>query len=386
MNKVFKVGLIGCGHISETYFRAHKYFNNFKIVKCADIKEKVAIKCSKNYGIKSLSVSNLLKDNEIEIILNLTPPKSHYQIAKKALLNGKHVYSEKPLAINLKDGKELLKIANKKKLYLGNAPDTFLGGGNQKSKELLESDILGKVKLGNAIFAFPGVQSYHPDPEPWFAKKEGGPVIDMGPYYLTALVNLLGPAKEVKAASLMKGAKFRTIGIGPKKGKKIKVECPTTYFTTIVFENNSIIRLTLSFDVIAHQRNHIELYGTKGSMIVPDPNMFGGSVYVCKKLGKPWQKFKTNKMALGKINIRTQSSRANESPTNANYRGVGLAEMAYCIEHKKKHRCNGEVSVHVLDLIQSTMYSARTNKPIKIATTCKIPKLFTAKEIKKILK
>ena len=386
MNKVFKVGLIGCGHISETYFRAHKYFNNFKIVKCADIKEQAAIKCSKNYGIKSLSVSNLLKDNEIEIILNLTPPKSHYQIAKKALLNGKHVYSEKPLAINLKDGKELLNIANKKKLYLGNAPDTFLGGGNQKSKELLESDILGKVKLGNAIFAFPGVQSYHPDPEPWFAKKEGGPVIDMGPYYLTALVNLLGPAKEVKAASLMKGAKFRTIGIGPKKGKKIKVECPTTYFTTIVFENNSIIRLTLSFDVIAHQRNHIELYGTKGSMIVPDPNMFGGSVYVCKKLGKPWQKFKTNKMALGKINIRTQSSRANESPTNANYRGVGLAEMAYCIEHKKKHRCNGEVSVHVLDLIQSTMYSARTNKPIKIATTCKIPKLFTAKEIKKILK
>ena len=386
MSKIYKVGLIGCGHIAETYFRAHKYFNNFKIIKCADIKEKAAKKCASTYKIKSLNVKEILNDDEIEIILNLTPPKSHYQIAKKALLNGKHVYSEKPLAINLKDGKELLKIANKKKLYLGNAPDTFLGGGNQKSKELLESDILGKVKLGNAIFAFPGVQSYHPDPEPWFAKKEGGPVIDMGPYYLTALVNLLGPAKEVKAASLMKGAKFRTIGIGPKKGKKIKVECPTTYFTTIVFENNSIIRLTLSFDVIAHQRNHIELYGTKGSMIVPDPNMFGGSVYVCKKLGKPWQKFKTNKMALGKINIRTQSSRANESPTNANYRGVGLAEMAYCIEHKKKHRCNGEVSVHVLDLIQSTMYSARTNKPIKIATTCKIPKLFTAKEIKKILK
>ena len=386
MNKVFKVGLIGCGHISETYFRAHKYFNNFKIIKCADLKEKAAKKCSKNYGIKSLSVSNLLKDKEIEIILNLTPPKSHYQIAKKALLNGKHVYSEKPLAINLEDGKELLKIAKKNKLYLGNAPDTFLGGGNQKSKELLESDILGKVKLGNAIFAFPGVQSYHPDPEPWFAKKEGGPVIDMGPYYLTALVNLLGPAKEIKAASLMKGAKFRTIGIGPKKGKKIKVECPTTYFTTIVFENNTIIRLTLSFDVIAHQRNHIELYGTKGSMIVPDPNMFGGSVYVCKKLGKPWRRFKTNKMALGKINIRTQSSRANESPTNANYRGVGLAEMAYCIQHKKKHRCNGEVSVHVLDLIQSTMYSAKTNKPKKITTTCKIPKLFTAKEINNILR
>ncbi len=200
------------------------------------------------------------------------------------------------MAINLKDGKELLKIANKKRLYIGNAPDTFLGGGNQKSKELIEKNIIGKVNLGNAIFAFPGVQSYHPNPEPWFAKKEGGPVIDMGPYYLTALVNLLGPAKEVKAASLMKGSKFRTIGIGPKKGKKIKVESPTTYFSTIVFENNSIIRLTLSFDVIAHQRNHIELYGTEGSMIVPDPNMFGGSVYVCKKLGSPWQEFRTHKM------------------------------------------------------------------------------------------
>ena len=386
MGKIFKVGLIGCGHIAETYFRAHKYFNNFKIVKCADIKTSAAIKCSKINKIKYLSVNNLLKDKEIDIILNLTPPKEHFKIAKKSLLNGKHVYSEKPLAINLKEGKELVKISKRKKLYRGNAPDTFLGGGNQKSKELIDKRTIGRISLGNAIFAFPGVQSYHPNPEPWFAKKEGGPVIDMGPYYLTALVNLLGPAKEVKAASLMKGTKFRKIGIGPKKGKKIKVECPTTYFTTIVFKNNSIIRLTLSFDVIAHQRNHIELYGTKGSMIVPDPNMFGGSVFICKKLGSSWSEYKTNKMPLGKINIRTQSSRANESPTNANYRGVGLAEMAYCIENKKKHRCSAELSVHVLDLIQSTMESAKSNNPIKMTTSCKLPKIFTLKEIKKILR
>ncbi len=385
MNKVFKVGLIGCGHISETYFRAHKYFNNFKIVKCADIKEQAAIKCSKNYGIKSLSVSNLLKDNEIEIILNLTPPKSHYQIAKKALLNGKHVYSEKPMAINFKDGKDLLKIAKSRKLYIGNAPDTFLGGGIQKSKELVDKKIIGKIKLGNAIFAFPGVQSYHPNPEPWFAKKEGGPVIDMGPYYLTALVNLLGPAKKV-TGSIVHGVKRRTIGIGPKKNKTFKVECPTTYLSTIIFENGTVIRLTLSFDVIAHQRNHIELYGDKGSMIVPDPNMFGGSVYVCKKLGKPWKEYKTNKMPLGRINIRSQSSRANESPTNANYRGVGLAEMAYAIENKKINKCNGELSLHVLDIIQSTMKASITGIPQKIKTKCKIPKKFSNEEIKKILK
>ncbi len=385
MAKIFKVGLIGCGHIAETYFRAHKYFNNFKIIKCADIKDEAAKKCASLYGIKSLSVNELLNDDQIEIVLNLTIPKAHYEIAKKALLHNKHVYSEKPMAINLKHGKELLKLAKKKKLYIGNAPDTFLGGGNQKSKEILESNSIGKINLGNAIFAFPGIQSYHPSPEPWFAKKEGGPVIDMGPYYLTALVNLLGPAKEV-SGSIMRGIKKRTIGIGPRKGKKFKVLCPTTYLSTIVFKNKTIIRLTLSFDVIDHKRNHIELYGSNGSMIVPDPNMFGGSVYTCKKLGGKWTEYKTGKMPLGKINIRTKSLRANESPINTNYRGVGLAEMAYCIENKKIHKCNGELSVHVLDIIQSIMKASVTEKKQKIKTTCKMPKKFALKEIKRILK
>ena len=385
MNKVFKVGLIGCGHIAETYFRAEKYFNNIKIIKCADINLKAARKCSKEYGIKFLSVNEILKDQEVEIILNLTIPKAHYEISKKALLNGKHVYSEKPLAINLKDGKELLKISRRKNLYLGNAPDTFLGGGIQKSKELVEKNIIGKIKLGNAVFAFPGIQSYHPNPEPWFAKLEGGPVIDMGPYYITALVNLLGPAKKV-SGRIINGSKYRTIGIGPKKGRKFKVNCPTTYLSTITFKNNTVIRLTLSFDVIAHQRNHIELYGEKGSMIVPDPNMFGGSVFTCKKLGDNWKEFKTTKMHLGKINIRTQSSRANEAPTNANYRGVGLSEMAYSIEKKRKHLCNGEISLHVLDIIASIMKASKSGVDQSINTDCVKPKKFTNIDISKILR
>ena len=385
MTRVFKVGLIGCGHIAETYFRAHKYFNNFKIIKCADINHLAAKKCAKAYKIEALSVKNLLKDSEIEIILNLTVPKSHYEVSKKALLNNKHVYTEKPMAINVKDGKKLLKIAKRKNLYIGNAPDTFLGGGNQKAKELIEKKIIGKINLGNMIFAYPGVQSYHPNPEPWFAKNEGGPVIDMGPYYLTALVNLLGPAKQVWG-SLIWNKKKRIIGIGPRKGKSIKVLCPTTYLGTIFFKNKSIIRFTLSFDVIAHHRNHIELYGDKGSMQVPDPNMFGGSVYTCKKLGGVWKEIKTNKMPLGKINIRQKSLRANEAPINANYRGVGLAEMAYCIQNKKKHRCNGELSFHVLDIIQSIMKAARKRKRISIKSTCKIPKQFSNSEIRKILK
>ena len=385
MAKVFNVGLIGCGHIAETYFKSHKYFNNFRIIKCADIKYSAAKKCASLNKISAVTVKDILKDKEIEIILNLTIPKAHFEISKKALLNNKHVYTEKPMAINFKDGKELVKIAKKKKLYIGNAPDTFLGGGNQKSKELIEKKIIGKINLGNIIFAYPGIQSYHPNPEPWFAKKEGGPVIDMGPYYLTALINLLGPAKQVWG-SLMWNKKKRIIGIGPRKGKSLKVFCPTTYLGTIFFKNRTIIRFTLSFDVIAHHRNHIELYGDKGSILVPDPNMFGGSVFVCKKLGGNWKEFKTNKMPLGKINIRQKSLRANEAPINANYRGAGLAEMAYCIENKKKHRCNGELSLHVLDIIKSIMYAAKIGKRVNIKTSCQMPKIFSSKEVSKILK
>ena len=385
MKKIFKVGLIGCGHIAETYFRAHRYFNNFKIVKCADINKKAAEQCAKTYKIKYSSVNEILKDDKIQIILNLTIPTSHYSVAKKSLLSGKHVYSEKPLAVNFKDGLELIKIARRKNLFIGNAPDTFLGGGNQKARNLLDKNIIGKVKFGTAIFAFPGIQSYHPNPEPWFKKKGGGPVIDMGPYYLTALVNLLGPAKYVTSICNY-NTKKRIIGIGPKKGKKIKVECPTTYFSTIKFHNGTIIRLTLSFDVISHLRNHIELYGEKGSLIVPDPNMFGGSVLLSKKLGNKWKKYKTNKMVLGKINIRTQSSRANESPTNANYRGVGLAEMIHSIKNKKEHRCNGNLSLHVLNIIEGIHKSAKNGKRFNIKTTCKKPKFFTNKDISLIIK
>ena len=385
MNKVYNVGLIGCGHIAETYFRIHKYFNNVKIIKCADINEIIAKKCAKKYNIEFSSVSGLLKDPSIDIILNLTIPKAHYEVSKKSLLAKKHVYAEKPMAINYKDGKELLKLAKKNKLYIGNAPDTFLGGGLQKCRTLLDKKIIGKVNLGNAIFAFPGVQSYHPNPEPWFAKKEGGPIIDMGPYFFTALVHLLGPAKKVYGQS-MKVFNKRVIGIGKRKGKKFKVLCPTTYLAHLEFQNKAVIQITLSFDVISHQRNHIELYGSKGSMIATDPNMFGGSVYINTNPVGTWTEYKTNKMHLGKINIKSQSVRLNESPTNANYRGAGLAEMVYAIENKIENRCNGNLALHILDIIETTMKACNSNKVLKINSTCKKPRPFTEKEIKRILK
>ena len=207
----------------------------------------------------------------------------------------------------------------------------------------------------------------------------------MGPYYITALVTLLGPVKCVTSRS-KKVFQEREIGIGPRKGKRFKVECDTTYVSTLEFQDNSLIQMTLSFDVKDHKRNHIELYGDKGSIIVTDPNMFGGSVFTCRELGGKWTEHKTDNLELGKINIKSQSSRANESPTNANYRGAGLSEMAYSIENKKEHMCNGNLSLHVLDIIQSIMTSAKTKKTEILSTKCKIPTRFSQEKIKKILK
>ena len=385
MNKVFNVGLIGCGHISETYFRAQEFFNNIKIIKCADINSKTANDCAKKYNIQASSVEEILQDKEIEIILNLTIPRAHFEVSEKALLAGKHSYSEKPLCINFKDGKKLLEISKKNNLYLGSAPDTFLGGGIQKTRNLIDDGLIGKIELGNAIFAYPGVQSYHPNPEPWFTSNEGGPVIDMGPYYITTLVNLLGPAANVSSRS-KKVFKEREIGFGSRKGTKFLVDCETTYVSTIEFKDKSLIQMTLSFDVKDHKRNHIELYGNKGSIIVPDPNMFGGSVYTCLELGGKWTEHKTDNLELGKINIKTQSSRANESATNANYRGAGLSEMAYSIEKNKLHLCNGELSLHVLDIIRSIMRAAESGKTEIVSTSCEKPVSFTQEEIKKLLK
>jgi predicted dehydrogenase len=385
MNKVFNVGLIGCGHISETYFRAQDFFNNIRIVKCADINSKTANDCAKKYNIQAVTVDEILQDKEIEIILNLTIPRAHFEISQKTLLAGKHSYSEKPLCISFEDGKKLVELSKKKNLYLGSAPDTFLGGGIQKTRNLIDQGLIGKIEVGNAIFAFPGVQSYHPNPEPWFANNEGGPVIDMGPYYITALVNLLGPAINVSSRS-KKVFKEREIGIGKRKGIKFPVECETTYVSTIEFQNQSLIQMTLSFDVKDHKRNHIELYGDKGSIIVPDPNMFGGSVYTCLELGGKWTEHKTDNLELGKINIKSQSSRANESPTNANYRGAGLSQMAYSIENNKLHLCNGKLSLHVLDIIRSIMTAAKNEKTEIISTKCSKPDAFTQEEIKKLLK
>jgi len=381
---MLKVGLIGCGHISETYFRSQTYFNNIDIVACADINIEAANKCAKEYNIQAKNVDDLLADKEIDIILNLTNPISHYETIKKTLLSNKHSYCEKPLSISFEQGKELVELANSKELYLGNAPDTFLGGGGQLTKKIIDSGEVGDIKLGNFFFAFPGVQSWHPNPEPWFIEG-GGPVLDMGPYYYTMLVNLLGPAKNIKAFATTV-SKYRSIGEGTKKGKEFKVEVPTSYHIIIEFNNNAIVQGFLSFDVINHQTNFMEFYGTKGSIIGPDPNMFGGPIKVSLTEGGNWKDYSTEEMHLGKINIFNESGRSNESPTNANYRGVGLSDMIFSIENDCEHRCNEKLILHVLDMLDTTIQSAKKSSSLNLRTTCSKTKQFTESEVALIMK
>ena len=378
------IGLIGCGNIAETYFRSQEYFNNIKFISCADIYEEASKKCARENNIKAQSVEELLSDPEVDVVLNLTIPQAHFEITKKTLLANKHSYCEKPLAISFDQGKELINLAKNRSLYLGNAPDTFLGGGGQLSRKKIDDGEVGKILNGNFIFAFPGVQTFHPNPESWF-QKGGGPVIDMGPYFFTTLVNLLGPAKNVRA----RGKKFtndREYKVGPKKGKKFNVDILTSIMLDIEFCNETIIQGFLSFDVENHGRNHIELYGNKGSIIVPDPNMFGGPVIISKELGSKWNEYSVEDKCLGKTNIVNSTVRSNEAPKQANYRGIGISEMIYSIENNLEHRCNGELALHVLDLIESTIKSAEKNIQVELKTTCNKPEPFTDKQVNKLLK
>ena len=378
------VGLIGCGNIAETYFRSQEYFNNIKFISCADVNGEASKKCSVEYGIKAQSVDELLSNSDVDVVLNLTIPQAHYEVTKKTLLAGKHSYCEKPMSISFDQGKELVQIAKDNNLYLGNAPDTFLGGGGQLSRQLLDAGEIGDVKLGNFIFAFPGVETFHYNPDSWY-KKGGGPIIDMGPYFFSMLVHLLGPSKNVRSRGI-KVKENRNIDNGPRKDEKVEVEIPTSYTFNIEFHSGALIQGFISFDVLNHQRNHMELYGTKGSMIVPDPNMFGGPVTISKELGSAWVEHSAEEMYLGKVNIINHSGRSNEAPKQSNYRGAGLADMIHAIENNLDHRCSGDLALHVLDLIESTIKAAEVGKEITLQTTCKKPEPFTEDQIRHILK
>ncbi len=353
MRKV-KTGIIGCGNISSIYFKNGNVFEVLDIVACADIIPERAKAKAEEFGIpKACSVEELLADPEIEIVINLTIPLAHADVAMAALNAGKHVHGEKPLAVTREDGLKILETAREKGLRVGSAPDTFLGAGIQTCRKLIDDGWIGEPIGATAFMMNHGHEGWHPDPE-FYYKNGGGPMFDMGPYYLTALVSLMGPVKRVTGSARITFDE-RTINSEPKKGTKIKVDVPTHIAGVMDFENGAIGTIITSFDVWGANLPFIEVYGSEGSLSVPDPNTFGGPVKYRKSRTKEW----------------------NDIPLMFEYaqnsRCIGVADMAYAIQSGRQHRANGEMAYHVLDLMHGFHDASSSGQHYNVKSTCKRP-------------
>lgn len=355
MNTTTKIGIIGCGNISGIYFQSGKRFQNIEIVACADMVLDRAKAKAEEYGVpKALTVEQLLADPDVEIVINLTIPKAHSEVALAVLESGKHVYGEKPFTVNREQGLKVLDLARQKGLRTGCAPDTFFGGSHQTCRKLIDDGVIGEPIAATGFMMGHGHKSWHPDPGFYYAREGGGPLLDMGPYYVTALVNMIGGVRRVTGSAR---ATFpqRTITSQPKKGEVITVETPTHISGTLDFENGAIATLVTSFDVWAHQHSNIEVYGTEGSMLVPDPNGFGGVVKV-KRMGETeWREVPlTHGFA-------------------ENSRGVGVADMALAIQENRPTRASGELAYHVLDVMLGILDASESGKHLELTSGVERP-------------
>jgi predicted dehydrogenase len=347
------IGLIGTGTISDAYLKGAANFPVLRIVACSDANPEVARAKAAAWGIEAVPVADLLADPRIDIVLNLTTPQHHVEVGLQALAAGKHVYSEKPLAVDMAQAQRLVAAAGASGLRVGSAPDTFLGGSHQTARAALDAGTIGAVVAGSAFMMVPGHETWHPNPD-FYYQRGGGPMLDMGPYYLTCLVNMLGPVRSVIGAETASYSN-RTIGSGPREGQVFDVQVPTHISGLLAFENGAAVTITTSFDVWKHGHNHIELYGRTGSMIVPDPNQFQGEVMVSDQRGD-W----------------TAVSQAH-GYGDGNYRILGLADMALAIRQGRPHRASLDLALHVLEVMEAIATSARTGQRIDLAHGCPRP-------------
>ncbi len=349
-----KVGIIGCGNISGIYFKSGQTFEIMEITACADlIKERAEAK-AEEFGCKAMTVEQLLADPEIQIVMNLTIPKAHAEVAFKAIEAGKSVHNEKPLAITREDGKKMLEMAKAKGVRVGCAPDTFMGAGIQTCIKLIDDGWIGEPVAATAFMMCHGHESWHPDPE-FYYKKGGGPMFDMGPYYLTALVAMLGPIKRVTGSTRITFP-TRTITSQPKYGTVITVDTPTHVAGVMDFANGAVGTIIQSFDVWGHNLPCIQIHGTEGSMGVPDPNGFGGTITIKRAGSKEWAEVPHS-------HIYAENSR-----------GIGVADMAYALRSGRQHRPNGELAYHVLDVMHAFHDASDEGKHIMVESTCERPK------------
>lgn len=344
--KTIGVGIIGCGNICQAYFNGVKAFEVLRMVSCADINMKAAKAKAQENGCKAETVKELLANKDVDLVINLTVPAVHAEVSLAALKAGKHVHCEKPLAVSLEDGKAVIDFAKKKGLLVGCAPDTFMGAGLQTSRKLIDDGWIGRVVGGTVFLMSRGPESWHPNPT-FFYKAGAGPMFDMGPYYMTALVHLLGPVKRVSAIT-SRAFETRIATCKEHFGEPLPVEVPTHYSGSLEFHSGATVTATISFDVHQHGHSPIEIYGTEGSLKVPDPNKFCGPVELFTAAGREWW------------------TQALSHPYADNMRGIGAADLAYAILGKRKHRASGELAYHVLEVMHAFEKSSNGKKHVMI--------------------
>lgn len=336
--KPLRIGVVGCGNISGIYFQNLRAFRSTQVVACADLDFDRARAVGTEWGVPGMTTDELLNRDDVDLVLNLTVPKAHAEVAIRALESGRHVYNEKPLALSQTDAQAMLELATRRGLRVGCAPDTFLGAGLQTCREAIDRGDIGEPVAAQAFMLCHGHETWHPSPE-FYYEAGGGPMFDMGPYYLTALVSLIGPIQRVAG---MARATFptRTITSEPKRGKQITVETPTHVAGLIQFDHGAIGELTTSFDVWPIDLPSIVIHGAEGTMIVPDPNGFGGPIQVRTRGESEWR------------------SLPIERPFAENSRGVGVLDMAHAISQNRPHRASGALGAHVLDAMRGFLDAA----------------------------
>ena len=363
--KTFGVGIIGCGNISEAYLLLSRQFTGFEILAVSDLNMAAADERAKEYNVRAQSVEALLADPAIDIVINLTIPAAHFPVSKQILESGKHVYSEKPLVLSLAEAEELRTLSSQNNLRVAAAPDTFLGGVHQQARQLIDDCAIGKVVAGSAHVMSHGMESWHPNPD-FFFQPGAGPILDIGPYYLTNLVQLIGPIKRVGALS-SSATPTRTITSEERHGETITVNTPTNIHALLEFEQGATITLSASWDVWAHKHGNMELYGTEGTLIVPDPNFFGGQLEMAGKDG-----------ALVPVPVSDHAfGRPNEVHGEqgwlANYRAAGLADMVRAIRENNDHRCALDLCIHVVEAMTGILEAGEKGEFIHLGTTCQRP-------------
>lgn len=380
--KVTGVGVIGCGNISQIYLaNMTKRYSNLEVIACADMFPEKAQEAKETYGIKkACSVEELLADPDIEIVVNLTIPAVHYAINKQILEAGKHVYCEKPMALSAKEAQELTALAKKQNLYIGCAPDTFMGPGIQTVRRLIDAGEIGDIIGFTANLVTPGHDSWHPHPD-FYYKTGGGPMLDMGPYYLTALVSLLGPIEEISCY----GRTSYPERTASSDGHKISVEVLTHYAGMIKLKNGTAGNINMSFDVWHSSLPCMELYGTKGMISVPDPNNFDGSVKLIKAAeimerldASPDISAKLNNLYGGGLDSLVKEAEPvyDTGSPGCNLRGLGVSEMADAIRQKREACANGNLACHVAEALCAFNIAATEGRTYSMQTTCERPNAY----------